>query len=144
MASEFLALRRLNSLRPTDEAGEEILRRIPADAILSVRISRPRNPRHHAKFFAMLGLILKNQDHYKSIDELLDVCKLQIGHCKTIQTRRGPERTPLSISFAAMDQTQFDGFYDRAVDWVLTDVIPGLRRAELDAEVAAELLQFAE
>ncbi len=75
--------------------------------------------------------------------ELLGVCKLRIGHVTIVQTPQGEERWPASISFASMDETAFSEFYERAVDWVLSDVIPGLQRQHLDAEVEAELIGFA-
>jgi len=90
----------------------------------------------------MLKIVLDNQEHYQSLDELLNVCKLAIGHVQVAQTARGPVRWPASISFAKMDQTSFDDFYNRAVQWVLTEVIPGLARGDLDAEVERELLSF--
>lgn len=136
-------VKHLGALRPTDEAGVEVLRKVRSGELFKCTITRPRNLRFHNKFFAMLGIILKNQDHYKSMDELLGVCKLRIGHVTVVQTPQGEERWPKSISFAKMDETEFSAFYDQAVDWVLREVIPGLQRQHLDAEVEAELIGFA-
>ena len=139
---KFLAVKRLSGLQPVDEAGETAMRKMGLGEVLTVEVKRPRNVRFHAKFFAMLQLILANQDHYKSLEDLLDVCKLRTGHCRTIQTKQGEVRIPRSISFAAMDDTEFAQFYDRACGWVVTEVIPGLERRHLDQEVAAQLWEF--
>lgn len=140
---KFLAQKQLSSLRPLDEAGEEALRKIKNGSTVEIEIKQPRNVQHHRKFFAMLNIVLKNQEHYKSIDHILGACKLAIGHVEMIQTKRGVVALPLSISFASMDQSAFDDFYTRAVDWVISDVIPGLSRKDLDAEVAGQLREFA-
>lgn len=143
MATSQIMVKRLGALRPTDDEGTEAMRKIPDGSLVKVTWTRPRNIRFHNKFFAMLGIVLKNQEHYKSMDELKQVCKLRIGHVHVVQTPYGEERWPKSISWASMDETEFSEFYDRAVDWVISEVIPGLQRQHLDAEVEAELIGFA-
>ena len=139
---KFLVVKRLNALCPIDETGEAAVRKFGLGEIVSVEVKRPRNVAFHRKFFAMLQIILQNQDAYKSIDDLLDVCKLRIGHFRTINTKNGEVQIPDSISFAAMDDTAFGDFYDRACNWVVTEVIPGLQRTHLDEQVALELMEF--
>ncbi|KKL59225.1 hypothetical protein LCGC14_2217480 [marine sediment metagenome] len=143
MPTSQIMVKRLGALRPTDDSGTEALQKIGDGELVKVSWSRPRNIRFHRKFFAMLQIILANQEHYKSMDDLLDVCKLRIGHVRIVETAKGIERFPASISFANMDETEFSAFYDRAVDWVLREVLPGLQRQHLDAEVEAELVEFA-
>mgnify|MGYP001576487379 CR=1 FL=1 len=138
----FLLVKKLSALHPFDEFGEAAMRNIGQGEIVSVEVKRPRNLRFHRKFFAMLSIILSNQDYYKSTDDLLDVCKLRVGHCRTLQTKLGQVQIPKSISFAAMDDVAFADFYDRACDWVCSEVIPGLKRKDLDQEVEAQLLAF--
>ena len=139
----ILMQKRLGALRPFDDEGGETLQRIAEHEVIKVTYTRPRNIKFHNKFFAMLGIILKNQDHYKSMDELKQVCKLRIGHVHVVQTPQGEERWPKRMNFASMDETEFSAFYDRAVDWVLAEVIPGLQRQHLSEEVEAELVGFA-
>ena len=143
MPTSLIMVKHLGALRPTDEQGVEVLRKVWSGEAIKCTITRPRNIKFHNKFFAMLGIVLKNQEHYASMDELLGVCKIRIGHVTVVSTGYGTEKWPKSISFAAMDETEFSAFYDRAVDWVLREVIPGLQRQHLDAEVEAELIGFA-
>lgn len=135
-------VKKLSALYAFDEAGEAVLRRLPPGEIVEVEITRPRNAQFHRKFFAMLQIILSNQEHYKSLDDLLAVCKLRIGHSKKIQTAHGIVEIPASISFASMDDIGFANFYDRACQWVLNEVLPGLERHHLDEEVAQQLMEF--
>ena len=120
-----------------------MLSKIGAGEIVKAEIKRPRNVRFHRKLFAMLTIILNNQDHYRSVEDLLDVAKLRIGHVRVIQTKQGEVRIPASISFSALDDHEFGKIYNRICDWVCEEVLPGLRRADLDEEVANELMEFA-
>ena len=142
--TSFIAVKKLKALYPADDAGEAILRTLAQGELVEITLRRPRNLRFHKKFFAMLSIILQNQDHYKSVDDLLDVAKLAVGHCRTIRTKQGDVKIPMSISFAALDDAGFQAFYDRVVVWVCGEVIPGLKRGDLDEAVEAELLQFGD
>lgn len=120
------------------------MRSIGQGELVSIEVKRPRNVQFHRKFMAMLSIILANQDYYKSMEDLLDVAKLAVGHCHTIRTKQGAVTIPSSISFAAMDDAGFQEFYDRVVVWVCGEVIPGLKQGDLDAEVEAKLMGFGD
>jgi len=142
-----LFIKRLGSLYPApgDEQSEALMRSIGQGKIVEVTIKRPRNVQFHRKLFAMLKIIKDNQDYYKTTEEILTIAKLAIGHTYTIDSHRfGRVTLPDSISFAAMDEPAFQEFYDRVVAWVASDVVPGLRRKDLDEAVEAELLGFGE
>ena len=141
--TNLLLRKTMRGFEPIDDLGREALSKIGVGDLVRAEIKRPRNTDHHRKFFAMLNLVYENQEHYKSPNDLLEVLKIRIGHCHTVQTKHGEVKIPKSISFAAMDQTEFDQFYNRAVDWVLSEVIPGLQRGELDSEIEQELKAFA-
>lgn len=126
-------------LRAADVRAEEFLAKVKFGDLVMLEAKRPRNIAHHAKFFAMLQKIFENQSHYKSVDDILDAFKFAVGHTRKIKTARGVIEVPLSISFASLDQDQFNEFYDKAVDFVCSDVIPGLQKEDL----AKELLEFA-
>lgn len=143
--ARVMMVKSLQSLHPADDEARALLRTIGQGEIVSVEVRRPRNVRFHAKFFAMLKIILDNQEHYKSIEDILDVAKLSVGHYRTIRTAKyGDVKIPNSISFAAMDNAEFSDFYDKVVAWIASDVIPGLKRKDLDAEVEAALLGFGD
>lgn len=143
MTTVLLRKRLGGALDPIDDCGRDVLAKFGAGTVLKAEITKPRNIKFHRKYFAMLNLIFQNQDHYKSLDDLLDVCKLRIGHVRTIETRHGIERVPASISFAKMDDIAFEDIYERTFQWAVTEVIPGLQRQDLDSEVEDELREFA-
>lgn len=139
----ILVARRMGGLYPVDDAAKEVIQKLGHGEIMAVEIKRPRHLAHHRRFFAMLQIVFQNQGFYKSLDDLLDVCKLSIGHYRTVRTREGDVKIPMSISFAALDQDSFEDFYSRACDWVVQDVIPGLARHDLDEEVRIHLEEIA-
>lgn len=138
------------TLIPSTEEAREWLSTVKTGEVLRIKASRPRNIKHHQKFFALLQLIYQNQTHYKSVDDILLAFKYHIGHGHWVITK--PLRSnqnamldgvkvfqPHSISFAKMDQSEFEDFYNNALDFVTTVVIPGLSKDDL----AAELWEFA-
>ena len=132
----------IGGLQPVYEDGEKVIRSLKLGEIISVDVVRPRNGAFHDKFFAMLNLIYRNQETYKSMDVLLSVCKLRTGHYDVVETKTEQYKIPKSISFASMDDAEFAAFYDRVCKWVINEVVPGLDRHDLDEEVRNQLLEF--
>lgn len=136
MAIEAFLRRQMGALRPIDAVGEQVLADIPPGEIVRVTIRRPRNVQHHRKFFALLNAIYPHQDLYPSEETLLAAIKVALGYGESVKLPDG--RTiivPSSISFAKMDQRAFEGFYDRALTLILTKILPGVDRADLEREV---------
>lgn len=126
----------LGCFRPVCDEGEGILRRMALGQQVMVKFSFPRNTGHHRKFFALMQLIFNNQSHYATLDHLVTAFKFACGHTEKIRTARGEIEIPKSISFAKMGQAEFETFYNRAVDFVTEEVIPGLGKEDLAREVA--------
>ena len=133
--ADIFVRRTLHGLEPTDAAGTDVLRHIPQGEILKAKITRPRNVKHHRLFFKMLQVVWQNQERFATVDALLGALKVYMGHCDFIQSKQGMVALPRSISFGKMDQTEFREFFDRAVDVVCREVIPGLHKDDLLAEV---------
>ncbi len=83
---------------------------------------KARNPEHHRKAFALINLIFDSQEKYRSVEDLLTELKLRTGWYRE-HVRMNGEMVyiPKSISFADMDQTQFETFYDRVADIAVQD-----------------------
>ncbi len=123
------------ALVPTDRLSEEAMEKAKGKTML-VFTERPRNPKHHAKMMAMLNVVVNNQDTFPSIEKLLTYIKLRIGHTDSYIVDGKTVVVPRSISFASLSQDDFEQFYERAVDVILTEVVPpGLRRSALRKEI---------
>lgn len=138
---KILLQKRLGALRPLDDAAETALRVFSEGEVVSIELpKRPRNVNHHRLFFGLLNLVFENTDgRFVSVEHLLTAVKIGTGHADLIALRDGTEIWhPRSISFAKMDQAQFRAFWDKAVDWILANVLPVGKR-ELEQEVFALL-----
>jgi len=122
--------------------GEDVLRGTRRGEILEVEIRRVRNPQHHRLFFALMSLVweqIDDQERFPTIEDLVTEIKILTGHYTrrdmVVEGKRYPVLTPKSISFAALDQTEFSAFFDRVCDWVVTDILPGVSRDDLREEL---------
>ena len=137
--TKFLAIKKLNTLRPLDEAGEVALGSIGDGETVTVEIRKTRNPQHHRMFWALMTLVWDNLDHerYPTVENFVAAVKIGTGHRETVFLPNGKEiYIPKSISFSKMDQMEFGAFYDRVCDLIAEHWLPGVTSAELKAEVS--------
>lgn len=134
MTDLFLKAQPNGSLLPTTRAGEDYVRSLKAFEVIKCKPSRPRNWRHHNKFFALLEIVLPNTE-YRTVEQLRKVLAVHIGHCDFIESRGKLVAIPKSISFDKMDQSEFEVFYRATLDAVCEHIIPGMDRVALENEV---------
>lgn len=139
MSGDMIIMRRRgDKLEPVTEVDRELLLVIPDGADLTVRVSRSRSPRQHRLFWALLQLVVDNHEYYKRPEQLVEWIKVRLGYVDETKWHDGRVwfKTK-SISFAAMGQDQFKQFFTMAVDLIVNEVIEGMDRDALLAEVSA-------
>ena len=102
-------------------------------------IKRPRNYEFHKKFFALLRLTVDNLPeslhsvyHIYDTQDMLRSLKLDLGMAEIINVGGREVYCPTdSISFAAMDETDFQVFYNQCENLILNKYLRGTRREEL-------------
>lgn len=105
-------------------------------------IKRPRNYEFHKKHFALLRLTVANLPHLIqqqmqifTEEDLLDCLKIDLG-LFTTRWHGGRQIVKTgSISFAKMDNTEFEKFFSRSVDAILRIYLRGTDRQALIEEV---------
>lgn len=105
-------------------------------------IKRPRNYEYHKKYFALLRLTVANLPHLIqqqmqifTEEDLLDCLKIDLG-LFTTRWHGGRQIVKTgSISFAKMDNTEFERFFSRSVDAILRIYLRGTDRQALIEEV---------
>lgn len=105
-------------------------------------IKRPRNYEFHKKYFALLRLTVTNLPHLIqqqmqifTEEDLLDCLKIDLG-LFTTRWHGGRQIVKTgSISFAKMDNTEFEKFFSRSVDAILRIYLRGTDRQALIEEV---------
>ncbi len=136
MAFEVYCKREGNHLGAVDAISAEAIAGIKAHETVTVSIRRSRNGKHHRKLFALLKIVFDNQTAFATTEQLLDALKLATGLFDIGKTVDGiPFTSPRSISFASMCQSEFEQWYDKAVEVILTKILPGVNRADLEAQV---------
>lgn len=141
MAVEIRVRRVLNRLVPADKLSEDDLSALSPDKVYDVKIWQKRNSDHHRKYFALVNAIFPHQKGWPTTKALHDQLKMAVGfsyEAKDLKT--GELRTyPDSIAFDRLDQQEFEQVYERIVEVILTRILPGVGRRDLEAQVLAIL-----
>lgn len=135
---DVVMCKRISSLIPVDDEGKEAIDGIGQGELVRVKITKARNLKHHKKFFSMLNLVLENQDKYPTQKHLLTAVKLEAGWYEDEAVDVNGKRSYLvkSISFAKMDQVEFDKFYEEAIA-ACCRLLPHLNADDIRDEVIA-------
>jgi len=105
------------TLISSSEKTTEILKKVAVGSGILVDFKPKRNYLFHKKAFALLNLVFQNQDRYDNLDDLLVEFKLKSGHYQEhISTKGNLMYIPKSISFAEMDQNEFEDLYQKFLD----------------------------
>lgn len=141
MADLYLT-RTVAGLAAADDAGKDILRKIKVGRVIKCEITQPRHIAHHRKFFALLNTVWAAAGDWQTVDDLLIELKLKLGLTTDVVIRESGEVVKVlgSISFAAMDQTTFDQFYEQAIQalcFMVGNMDPGVLRDEVLKNLAA-------
>lgn len=132
-------------LVPVDDDGIEYMARIRNNRDVGVKVTQHRNPRHHRLYFAILKFVrehavIEGEHIFEDADQemISTAVKMATGLCRTfIDTESGKAvMAPRSISWGAMDQTEFAPFFQKACDvickrWMPAGTTPEDVRREL-------------
>jgi hypothetical protein len=137
MAVDVRVTRVMGRLVPADKVSADELADLPAGVVLRCQITRPRNPRHHAKYWALISAIFPHQKAYPTRNQLHEQLKKAVGFTvETVNLMTGEiEYEADSMAWDNLDQKGFEEVYERIVEVILTRVLPGVGRRDLDAQV---------
>lgn len=103
---------------PKSQAAREFHAKTKLGQAVELKGRRPRNPGHHRKLFALLGVLVDNTDCFENTDDALLGLKAVLGHGTWKKLHPKAERevfVPDSIAFDAMGQDEFNTFYENAL-----------------------------
>jgi hypothetical protein len=122
------------ALVPQDQAGAELLAKIPLGEDLAVKIMRDRSLPQHRLFWSVLRYVAEASE-WETAEKLLVALKIRLGRYDLMKLPSGKVvPVPDSISFAAMPQDDFQQFMDRSIAIICSDVLPGMDGYHLIAE----------
>ena len=103
---------------PRSQAARDFHSKTKLGQVVELKGRRPRNPGHHRKLFALLGLLVDNREEFTSTDDALLGLKAVLGHGAWRKLHPKAERevfVPDSIAYENMDQAEFEAFYELAI-----------------------------
>ena len=133
-----------HGLVPLYDSDHDLKQRLKVGTTVRCRVTLPRNYEFHKKFFALVRLTFDNLPlplverwNVRNEDDMLRRFKRDLGYFTSHTNELGDNEIEyLSISFSAMDEADFERFYNDCVDLVLHRYVRGLGREELEEEVA--------
>ncbi|HEY3876870.1 MAG TPA: hypothetical protein VGM92_15485 [Candidatus Kapabacteria bacterium] len=125
----------LGALRSTDSDSERALQKLTNGEIIELEFRKPRNIRFHRLYWKLCQTVAENMPVTCDAETISDIIKLRTGHTRRYKTKKQLYEVPASISFAAMDDTAFADFFERATKVVCEEILPGIESEELRNEV---------
>ena len=136
MASELWLVRRMGHLVPANAQSAEALDKLPIDKWLLASIRQPRNVKFLRKWMALQSAVFPHQDEWPTFESFKRAIKKALGLGEWVVSKSGRrEFLEGSVSFAKMTEDEFAEFYERGVQLILTRILPGVNREDLDLEV---------
>lgn len=137
MVSEpLIVCRQGGCLWPATQGTAEAIARIPHGQMATITVKRPRSIKWHRRYWSLLSLVASNTEY--DAENLHIRIKIKCGMVKEIRERN--ETVYLvtdSTAFDAMDGVAWSLFWDKVVDIILANYMPGVTKAGLEAEIAA-------
>lgn len=130
-------------LVPMYDSDLDMKKRLKVGTTVRCRVTQPRNYEFHKKFFALVRLTYDNLPlslverwNVRSVDDMLRRFKRDLGYYSSRTNDMGEREIEYrSISFAAMDEQEFERFYNDCVNLVLYTYIRGIEREDLEEEI---------
>jgi hypothetical protein len=114
---KFLVKKQFGKLIPVYNSDAEKLKacKLKEGEVYEVEIKKKRNYEFHKKYFALINLCYDNQDVFDEFDNLRDYLTCKSGFYIKITTPDGEMIKPKSISFANMDNIEFEQLYQKTI-----------------------------
>ena len=130
-------------LVPLYDSDLDLKKRLKVGSTVKCKVSNPRNYEHHKKFFALVRLTFDNlpcnlAEHWNihNEEDMLRRFKRDLGYYTSTLNERGEKEIEYqSISFSAMEQHEFERFYNQCIDLVLYKYIKGIDKQDLITEI---------
>ena len=111
-----------NTFKPCYNSDDDKLKasKLMQGETYEIEIRKSRNIKFHRKYFALLNMTLENQEIFNNLEELRYYLIMKAGYYKKVDTGTGIMYYPKSISFANMDQIEFDELYSKTIDVIIS------------------------
>ncbi len=138
---KIFLIKKLNAFYPADSVELGKIHGLKNGETYKAVVTKPRNSQHHRKYWAMIGLIMDNLPDemallFRTPDHLHTELKLQAGLFDIHYTLGGKEIPKVhSINFGAMDQIEFEAYYDKTLEIVAKYIIPNIDKQDIEEQL---------
>lgn len=133
-------------LAPSDAMAAEWFNKVPMGKHVNAKVTQPRNSKFHRKFFSMLNVAYSNHDWpdiesqfgpvRTSFEMFREYVTVKAGHYEADLTPQGHIRARAkSISFAKMDEAEFERLYSDVLDVILNEFLTNWTSGDMDHAV---------
>ena len=122
-------IKMFGGLIPADQTSKDWLDKTKHGQFVEVEITRPRNWQFHKKYFALLNFAFENWDipndsAAKNFEKFRGDLIIMAGFYEKVWSPNGEMRLyPKSISFANMEEQEFQELYSKTVSIILEKVL---------------------
>ncbi len=153
MAVEIVIRKLYDKFVPADISQLSLMEDLKMNGEYKAVLSQPRNLPFHRKFFALLNKCYDNYEQpevyyhevrvFKSRERFREEIIIACGYWELgLDKKNRVIQVAKSISFANMDQIQFEQLFSKAIDVILADYLPHYSNGDMD-RVVSEVLGFA-
>jgi len=139
--AELFLLKRHGVLLPASESDVEKLATLTEGVMYRAEIVKPRNYKFLQKFFVLLDVLFNifepPQKEYKGIPAVKNRTRfrhditISIGYYEMVYKINGEMVAQAkSLSFASMEEVEFDGVYNKTIDFALAKIAIGENRTK--------------
>ena len=127
----YLVKTKSGTFTPYDDDDHDKAKKIAPGTV--VKASKPRNYEFHKKSFALLMAGFNNQEKYHTFEIYRKVITILAGYYDEVESKRGTEYLPKSLSYENMSAEDFEKWYEAAMVVVANDL--GITVEELTEEL---------
>lgn len=153
MADIYLTKTQTGALVPADSESAEYLKKHKVGQVFKAGITRARNAKFHRKFFALLDYgfdtwepveaVYRGQIAQKNCKRFREDITILAGYFETCVRLDGSVRLQAkSISFANMDEDEFESLYSAVIDVLLKRIFINQTRGDVE-NVVNNILAFS-
>lgn len=124
-----------NTFKIAFPEGYDTAKKIKLNVPYEFEFKNARNPKYHAKFFALLNLVVENTEKFKDVNHLRMILAIECGWYEDLINPLSGEVTivPKSISFSSMGQDEFSELYSKSLDYCCK--VLGVEKSEIIDEI---------
>jgi hypothetical protein len=123
----------ISGLVPLYPSDQDEKRKLKLGQDYKVEITNPRNLGFHKKFMALINVGCENSKLDMPFDTYRRYMTIKAGYFKAYQLDQGMYYEAMSISFASMQQDEFEEVYSRVLDKIIEDI--GVSSIEIEKQL---------